>query len=149
MENEELLQHYHAMQHFCAEHQKAGTGKECILYGVCIHRDCEPKEHPLSKRINKAMLTGEAIEYNGARYDYITGYSKRTYRKKGKREHYFTVELMDICGHSTISVPPEMVRFPADEADIVDTGPCVSCGALIPEGRQVCPICEAKARVSP
>lgn len=25
--------------------------------------------------------------------------------------------------------------------------PCVMCGAVIPEGRHVCPICEAKARL--
>ncbi len=142
MENEELLRYHQEMKHYCGGHMKAGTGRECILYGICVHRDCEPKEHPLSKRINRAMLTGESVEYNGVKYDYITGYSKRTYRKNGKREHYMTVELMDVNGNSIISVPPQMVRFPADDAGAER---CAVCGEIIPEGKQVCPVCEAKA----
>lgn len=144
MENDELLHLWHTLQGYCTGRRREGTGKTCILYGVCTHRDCEPENHPLSRRINQAMLTGTPVEYDGMKFDYICGYSKRCDRRHGKlNEPYMVVELMDERANSIVRVPPERIRFPAGTFDL-GSDVCVSCGAVIPEGRQICPVCEAK-----
>ncbi len=115
MENEELIRIWHMLTGYCAGKRKNGTGKSCVMYGVCTNRDCMPAENPLSKRINRAMLTGTPVEYNGMRFDYICGYSKRCDKRHGKlSEPYMMVELMDEKANSVVRVPPEKVVFSED-----------------------------------
>lgn len=155
MENEELLRLWHTLNGYCADRRREGTGKGCILYGVCTHRDCVPAEHPLSRKINRAMLTGAPVAYDGMKFDYICGYSKCCDRRHGNlNEPYMVVELMDENANSIVRVSPEKIVF-LDEPDIPDAETCVSCGGGIP-GRcsslkgttQICPNCKAKAGLS-
>lgn len=145
LDNDELLHIWHTLQGYCSGRRRDGTGKKCVLYGVCTNRDCEPENHPLSRKIRRAMLTGAPVEYAGIKFDYVCGYSMRCDKRHGKlNEPYMMVELMDEGANSIVRVPPEMVRFP-DNGFGIGAEVCVSCGEIIPEGRQTCPACEARA----
>lgn len=112
MENDELLYIWSKLQGYCINRCREGTEKECILYSVCTHRDCEPESQSLSRKIKKAMMLGTPIEYNGLRYDYICGYSLRSDRRNKKsNETYLEVELMDESANSVVRVQPDKVNF--------------------------------------
>ena len=112
MENDELLYIWGKLQGYCINRYREGTEKECVLYNICTHRDCESESQSLSRKIKKAIILGIPIEYNGLRYDYICGYSLRVDRKNKKlTETYLEVELMDESANSVVRVPPDKINF--------------------------------------
>ena len=145
MDNAELMKIWSALKHYCSERKRSGTGRDCAVFRVCTHRDCVEHEADIRSRIGRAMIAGIPVEYNGMRYSHICGYGRRCDRRRdADAEPEEFVELMDLNGNSILRVPPEKVRFPDGEG-LNETERCASCGAVIPEERQICPACEAKA----